>query len=251
MARPCGIPVRGGMRPIAASPRPTAWIGWGAVEAAAAVDERNGPLAHSGLENAARFPQAPTARAGVGLTGLTSHATRLTRDVTASAPPDRAASSSASSSRAPVVADGALRGDGRGRWTRRSSGREGRSAPEGASRLAAVERHGLSAVVDLGHEAVVALTCESDVLNAVVAAEPERVPMVELQSRALGAPVALPVQVAAPPSVPFVHGSLDGGRDLARARGRVGLGERLPGLAGLRETSRLEPRQLLASPPDR
>jgi hypothetical protein len=31
----------------------------GAVEAAAVVDERNGPLAHNGLENAARFPQLP------------------------------------------------------------------------------------------------------------------------------------------------------------------------------------------------
>ena len=31
----------------------------GAVEAAAPMDERNGPLAHSGLENAARFPQLP------------------------------------------------------------------------------------------------------------------------------------------------------------------------------------------------
>jgi len=33
--------------------------GNGAVEAAAVVDERNGPLAHNGLENAARFPQLP------------------------------------------------------------------------------------------------------------------------------------------------------------------------------------------------
>ena len=33
--------------------------GNGAVEAAAVVDERNGPLAHSGLENATRFPQLP------------------------------------------------------------------------------------------------------------------------------------------------------------------------------------------------
>lgn len=31
----------------------------GAVEAAGAMDERNGPLAHSTLENAARFPQLP------------------------------------------------------------------------------------------------------------------------------------------------------------------------------------------------
>jgi hypothetical protein len=31
----------------------------GAMEAAAVADERDGPLAHSGLENAARFPQLP------------------------------------------------------------------------------------------------------------------------------------------------------------------------------------------------
>ena len=31
--------------------------GNGAVEAAAVVDEPNGPLAHNGLENATRFPQ--------------------------------------------------------------------------------------------------------------------------------------------------------------------------------------------------
>jgi len=30
-----------------------------AMEAAGAMDERNGPLAHSALENAARFPQLP------------------------------------------------------------------------------------------------------------------------------------------------------------------------------------------------
>ena len=31
----------------------------GAMEAAGAMDERNGPLAHSALENASRFPQLP------------------------------------------------------------------------------------------------------------------------------------------------------------------------------------------------
>ena len=31
----------------------------GAMEAAGTMDERNGPLDHSALENAARFPQLP------------------------------------------------------------------------------------------------------------------------------------------------------------------------------------------------
>ena len=34
-------------------------VGHGAMEPAALVDERNGPLAHKGLENALRFPQLP------------------------------------------------------------------------------------------------------------------------------------------------------------------------------------------------
>jgi hypothetical protein len=47
-------------------------VGNGAMEAAAVVDERNGPLAHNGLENASRFPQAPTAQTD----GLSTTATK-------------------------------------------------------------------------------------------------------------------------------------------------------------------------------
>jgi hypothetical protein len=46
----------------------------GAVEAAAVVDERNGPLAHNGLENASRFRTAPTAQTeGLSTTETTAY----------------------------------------------------------------------------------------------------------------------------------------------------------------------------------
>ena len=47
----------------------------GAMEAAGAMDERNGPLAHSALENASRFPQLPQpSSSGVSQTAVPTRA---------------------------------------------------------------------------------------------------------------------------------------------------------------------------------
>jgi hypothetical protein len=56
LRRSWGILVR---RSLRRAKRVNPRAGNGAVEAAAVVDERNGPLAHNGLENATRFPQLP------------------------------------------------------------------------------------------------------------------------------------------------------------------------------------------------
>ena len=78
-----------------------------------------------------------------------------------------------------------------------------------------MQSHGASAVVDLGQVGVVTSTREHDVLQAVVAAMAERAAVVELEPFPRGAAPPLLVYVVASAFVAFVHGSLDGGRDLA------------------------------------
>lgn len=66
------------------------------------------------------------------------------------------------------------------------------------------------AVVALGQEGVVSATHQPDVGHAVVAAQAERVPMVEFQLVALPTSSALLVHVAASPAVALTHGTPDG-----------------------------------------
>ena len=78
--------------------------------------------------------------------------------------------------------------------------------------------HRLLPVVDLGQSLVVLVTHERDVAHGVVAAEAERVAVVELEPVTGAAASPLLVHVAASASVSLVHRSLDRGRDLSRPR---------------------------------
>jgi hypothetical protein len=69
-------------------------------------------------------------------------------------------------------------------------------------------------IVDLGQAVVVRLTHERDVPHRVVAAEAERVPVVELEPVVGAAPSSLLVHVAASASISHMDRSLDRGRDL-------------------------------------
>ena len=122
--------------------------------------------------------------------------------------------------------------------------RETVSAPRGGSR-AAMSSDGFAAIVDLGQVGVVASARERDVGDRVVTAVAKRAPVVELEPLARRAPSPLFVLVAASASVPLVHGSLHRGRDLARRRGDLALGERLPRLLGPSEAAGFEPLELL------
>jgi hypothetical protein len=86
-----------------------------------------------------------------------------------------------------------------------------------------MQSHLSSAVVDLGQVGVVTSTREHDVLHAVVTALAERAAVVELEPFPRGAAPPLFVDVVASAFVAFVHGALDGGRDVARRWGRVAL----------------------------
>jgi hypothetical protein len=78
-----------------------------------------------------------------------------------------------------------------------------------------VFRHGLSAEIGLGQEAVVGPTQQLHPVGRVVAAECERVPVMELEPLAGGASPTLVVDVAAPAAVPLVDGPPDRRRDVA------------------------------------
>ena len=75
--------------------------------------------------------------------------------------------------------------------------------------------HRLAAVVDLGEVAVVEGAHQRDVPYRVVTPVAERVPVVELEALASGAPPTLLVDVAATAPVALVHGPPDGGRHVA------------------------------------
>jgi hypothetical protein len=97
----------------------------------------------------------------------------------------------------------------------------------------------------LGQVGVVDATHEPNILWTVVAPQTEGVPMVELEMLAFWASSALLIHVAASACVALVHRPPDGGRDVARGRGRRGLRESLPGSRRLGEAPGFEPFELL------
>ena len=79
----------------------------------------------------------------------------------------------------------------------------------------------------------------------MVAAVAKRVPVMELEKAARGASTTLPVHVAASPAIALVHDAPHRGRDVARGRRRVAVGEALPRGVRLREAPGFEPLELL------
>ena len=75
--------------------------------------------------------------------------------------------------------------------------------------------HRLAAVVDFGEVAVVDGAHQRDVPHRVVTPVAERVPVVELEAFAGGAPSSLLVHVAATAPVALVHSPSDGSRHVA------------------------------------
>src|SRR5262245_47339352 len=80
------------------------------------------------------------------------------------------------------------------------------------------------------HLLVVSTAEQSQILGSTVASEPVRVPVVILEPHPLGAPSTLRVPVTALPIVTLGDGALHGGRDVARARGRVARRDLAPGI---------------------